>query len=477
MRTRLLTTMVGLVVLALVLVGAGTAVAAWTRSASTTERHVVGQTLALAAALEDGMTAPNRLRLEQGVRERIRQSMDLEQIGLAVVPRDGSPLVVLNELPRVVTYDDLRPLAEDAAGPDEAAHTSGVRGDVAWAAAVVPLRSTATGPPIVVVASRRYVDPLAGTYQWMLLGALVSIVVSVLVALRLSRSLAHPVIEVAAAAHKIADGHLDTRLDSDPAGSKSRRPDEVTELVVAVNTMAERLERSRGLERQFLLSVSHDLRTPMTSIRGYAEALVDGTISEPIQAGKVILAEAARLERLVRDLLELAHLDAQQFALNLHPVDIAASTAEVVEAFGPVAAEAGIQVTVETSATNPAGIADDVVVSMVDHDRWAQIVGNLVENGLRYAATTLTVEIQSTGPSIQVRIIDDGPGIAADDLPHVFERLYVAQHRPADRESGSGLGLAIVRELVEAMDGEVEAVAPPDGGTELVVRIPSVSEE
>ncbi len=476
MRTRLLTTMVGLVVLALVLVGAGTTVVASTRSASTTERHVVGQTLALAAALEDGMTVLNRPRLGQGVRERLRQSMDLEQIGLAVVPRDGSPLVVLNELPRVVTYDDLRPLAEDAAGPDEAAHTSGVRDAVAWAAAVVPLRSTATGPAIVVVASRRSVDPLAGTYQWMLLGALVSIVVSVLVALRLSRSLAHPVIEMAAAAHKIADGHLDTRLDSDPAGSKSRRPDEVSELVAAVNTMAEGLERSRGLERQFLLSVSHDLRTPMTSIRGYAEALVDGTISEPIQAGRVILAEAARLERLVRDLLELAHLDARQFALHLHPVDIAASTAEVVEAFGPAAAESGIQVTVKTSATNAAGIGDDVV-AMVDHDRWAQIVGNLIENGLRYAATTLTVEIQSTGPSIQVRIIDDGPGIAADDLPHVFERLYVAQHHPTGRESGSGLGLAIVRELVEAMDGEVEAVAPPDGGTEMLVRIPSVSEE
>jgi two-component system sensor histidine kinase BaeS len=78
---------------------------------------------------------------------------------------------------------------------------------------------------------------------------------------------------------------------------------------------------------------------------------------------------------------------------------------------------------------------------------------------------------------IQVRITDDGPGIPADDLPHVFERLYVAQHRPTGRESGSGLGLAIVRELVDAMDGEVEAVAPADGGTEMVVRIPSVSEE
>ncbi len=477
MRIRLLTTMVGKVVLALVLVGAGTAVVASTRSASTTERHVVGQTLAMAAAFEDGMSYLTHPRLSQGVRERLRHSMNLDEIGMAVVPRDGSPLFVLSNLPNVVTDDDLRPLAEEAAGPDEAVHTSGVRDAVAWAAAVVPLPADATGPAIVVVASRRSVDPLAGTYQWMLLGALVSIIVSVLVALRLSHSLARPVTEVAAAAHQIAAGRLDARVDPYPAGSPSRRPDEVSELVAAVNAMAEGLERSRGLERQFLLSVSHDLRTPMTSIRGYAEGLAEGTISEPIRAGKVILAEASRLERLVRDLLELARLDARQFALDLHPVDIAASTTEVVDAFGPAAAEAGIQVIVQTSATNPAGIANDVVVSMVDHDRWAQIVGNLVENGLRYAATTLTVEIQPTGPWIQVRITDDGLGIPADDLPHVFERLYVAQHRPTVRESGTGLGLAIVRELVQAMDGEVEAVAPPDGGTEMVVRVPSVSEE
>ncbi|MBT6371178.1 MAG: hypothetical protein HOJ86_00725, partial [Acidimicrobiaceae bacterium] len=102
MRIRLLTTMVGLVVLALVLVGAGTAVVASTRSASTTERHVVGQTLAMAAAFEDGMSYLTHPRLSQGVRERLRRSMNLDEIGMAVVPRDGSPLFVLSNLPNVV---------------------------------------------------------------------------------------------------------------------------------------------------------------------------------------------------------------------------------------------------------------------------------------------------------------------------------------------------------------------------------------
>jgi len=474
MRRRLLLTMVGLVILALMLVGVGTALVAWSRAASTTERHVADQTRAMAAAYENTTPYLSRSTLGPGRLERLRRALDLEEIGLVVVPRNGDPLYLLSPLPGLVTESDLRPLAEHPLGPYEAIHISGFREETAWAAAVIPLQPDATGPAVVVVATGRAVDPLAGTYGWMLLGALVSIIVSVLVALRLSRSLARPVAEVAMAAHHIADGRLDTRLTY----PSTRRADEVTELVEAVNAMAENLERSRGLERQFLLSVSHDLRTPMTSIRGYAEGLADGTITEPVRAGEVILAEASRLERLVHDLLELARLDARQFALDLHPVDIVASTTEVIDGFGPAAAEFGVEVNVETTAANPAGIADDLAfVAMVDHDRWSQVVGNLVENGLRYATTSMTVQIQSAGPWIEVRITDDGPGIATDDLPHVFERLYVAQHRPADQESGSGLGLAIVRELVEAMYGEVEAVAPPDGGTVVVVRIPSVSEE
>lgn len=468
MRRRLLSTMVGLVVLALVLVGAGTAVVASTRAASTTERHVADQTRAMAAAFEDAMPYLTRRTFSQARLERLRRSLDLEEIGLVLVPRDGGSLQFLSELPDVLTEADLRPLAEDPVGPDEAIHTSGVRGETAWAAAVIPLRPDATGPAIVVVATRRLVDPLAGTYGWMLFGALASIIVSVLVALRLSRSVARPVAEVAVAAHQIADGRLDTRLTR-PA---NRRPDEVTELVTAVNAMAEGLERSRGLERQFLLSVSHDLRTPMTSIRGYAEGLADGTIRNPVRAGEVILAEASRLERLVRDLLELARIDARQFTLDLHVIDLGTATSKVVDGFGPAAAEAGIELTApDPLTTTDAGLVGG---AMVDHDRWAQVVGNLLENGLRYAATTLDVTVEQVDRWIEARVADDGPGIAPADLPHVFERPYVAQHSPADRESGSGLGLAIVRELVEAMDGEVEAVAPPDGGTEMVVRLPSV---
>lgn len=462
--------MVGLVVLALILVGAGTAVVAGTRAASTTEQHVSDQTRAMAAAFEDATPFLARTALGPGRLDRLRRSLDLEEIGLVLVPRDGGALHVLSDLPAVVTDTDLRPLAEDPPGPHVAVHAAGFRDEVAWAAAVVPLAPDAIGPAIVVVATRRAVDPLAGAYAWMLLAALASIVVSVLVALRLSRSLARPVVDVAAAANRIAEGHLDTRLGPTSSGQsgRSRRPNEVDELIEAVDSMARGLERSRGLERQFLLSISHDLRTPMTSIRGYAEGLADGTVTDPRRAGEVVVAEAARLERLVQDLLDLARLDARQFALDLQATDVVAATVDVVHGFDPKADAAAIGLSVSSTGSPWA---------LVDLDRWAQMVGNLIDNGIRYATTTVDVTVGSDDRWVELRVADDGPGIDAADLPHVFKRLYVAQDRPKDRESGSGLGLAIVSELVTAMGGEVRAVSPPDGGTEMVVRLPSAGQE
>ncbi len=109
-----------------------------------------------------------------------------------------------------------------------------------------------------------------------------------------------------------------------------------------------------------------------------------------------------------------------------------------------------------------------------DPEQLEQVVRNLVENGLRYANSRLDVDLTETATGIQLRVVDDGPGIPADDLPHVFERLYASKRRPDVRESGSGLGLAIVRELVQAMGGSVWAESEPGGGASLVVQMPGV---
>src|SRR5207237_8343697 len=167
-------------------------------------------------------------------------------------------------------------------------------------------------------------------------------------------------------------------------GRNGHEDDELAALVRSINAMAESLERSKGLERQFLLSVSHDLRTPLTSIRGYAEALAERK-ARPGQAAAVILSESRRLERLVGDLLELAKLEARRFSLHVRDTDVVEVVADTAEGFRPAAEEAGVKLLVD--AGGPPG----ALVAAADPERLAQVVANLVANALKFAARTIRV--------------------------------------------------------------------------------------
>ena len=135
-----------------------------------------------------------------------------------------------------------------------------------------------------------------------------------------------------------------------------------------------------------------------------------------------------------------------------------------VDGFSPAALESRISLKVS--------IPDHRAMALLDVDRCSQVVANLVENGLCYARSRLHVQLTDDVGGIELRVHDDGPGVPADDLPHVFEWLYASKHRPDDRESGSGLGLVIVREIVHAMGGSVWAESAPGSGAALIVRIP-----
>ena len=456
MRRRLLVAFIGLVLCSLAITWTGIRLMSGIQANDLAQRQTAGQATAVAAAFNEGLSAvaqqvgrPERL-------DRIRRSLGLRRIGIVLVPEDaGIPIRILAPVPSAIDLDRLRSPAL-ASG----ATLSGVDEGSAWA--IAAMNPGQDAPLLVVLVSRQVTDPLGPAVDWVLAAGLVAIAVAVVAALRLSTVLARPLVEATDAALRSAGGDLDTRLPEPPAS----RTDEVADLARALNSMVEGLDRSRGLERQFLLSVSHDLRTPLTSIRGYAEAMADGTMHDPRRAGAIILSESQRLDRLVSDLLNLARLDARRFTLDLRPSDIAVVTTDVVDGFIPAALESGISL----GSSTP----DHRVTAIVDVDRWAQVIANLVENGLRYANSRLDVDLTETATGIQLRVVDDGPGIPADDLPHVFERLYASKRRPDVRESGSGLGLAIVRELVQAMGGSVWAESEPGGGASLVVQLPGV---
>ena len=330
---------------------------------------------------------------------------------------------------------------------------TGAHGSLAFGAA-----ASARGQDLEVVVLTRRIQPTRGVLgPWFFVMVALTLLVAVAVAADLGRRLTRPLRDAEAATGRIASGDLAARVPEDPADG-----DELVSLAHSINAMAEGLERSRGLERQFLLSVSHDLRTPLTSIRGFAEALSEGKAPDPAHAASIISAEARRLERLVGDLLELAKLDARRFTLDVRATDVGEVVTDTAEGFRPAADAAGVALRV--------GPATGDLTAAADPDRLAQVLANLVENALKYAGRAISVGATGDGRAVTLWVDDDGPGIPPEDLAHVFEPFWTSNRAPA-RQVGTGLGLAIVAELVAAMGGTVRAEPADGGGTRMVVGL------
>jgi two-component system, OmpR family, sensor kinase len=444
-RRRLIVTIVLSVVTALVLAGLGTLALSRLGARRYTEDELQRQVEVLADSLSEADGVFD-LRDRPRLLGALRSALSLEGAGLVALPPVGP---IEGVLPEGITLTD-----DDLAALRAGESVTGHERRLVYAAAVIQRGENRT----VIVVSDRTDIALGGTVVWFGLAALIVAAVGAIVATRLARTLTEPLRAAEDASRRIAAGDLAARVPDPPPGAH----DEVADLSRSVNAMAETLERARGLEQQFLLSVSHDLRTPLTSIQGYAEALADGTAPDPVRAGEVILGESARLTRLVRDLLELARLDSRTFTFDPVPVELDDLVEACAEGFAPEAAASGVRITVDAAA----------VVVRADADRLAQVVANLLENALKHTTSSVQVSVATDGFRARVSVDDDGPGIAAADLPHVFERLYVARHQPVRAEAGSGLGLAIVRELVVAMGGHVGAESSPAGGARLWVDLP-----
>ena len=283
-------------------------------------------------------------------------------------------------------------------------------------------------------------------------GALLAGVLSYVLARRLTRPLA----ELASATARLASGEqgVEVAVHGD---------DELAALADSFNAMSGELARAREEQRDFLESVSHELKTPLTSIRGYAEALDEGAVA-PADGARVIAAEARRLERLVQDLLDLARLGRSGFVVAQEPIDLAAVARRAVERHLPRGRELGIELSATGEPEAPA---------IGDSERMLQATSNLVENALRLTPSGGSVTVHAAGCLIAVR--DTGPGLEPDDLPHAFERFYLYDRYRSERAVGTGLGLAIVEQLLTRMGGSVEASAAQGGGTQFTLRLPDAA--
>lgn len=444
--------MVGLVAAALIVAGAGSLLVARVSSRHDAARQLLeqGETLSSAVA---------RVKLPRVVL-LVDRVLRLEG-GSVVEMQPGGQLT------------GTLPAGLDAAGVDTAAlaagtAVSGWQGNLAYAA--VPLSFTprvaahlAVGAHYVVVLTQP-IGPLGASWGYLLAVFVVILGLTAVVAAFLSRRVTRPVLEAADVAGRISRGELAARVET-------RRGDiaELTSLAESVNAMAAGLQGAREREGQLLLSVSHDLRTPLTSIRGYAEAIQDGVSDVPADAAGVIVVEAKRLERLVADLLDLAKLETQHLSLRIEPVDAGVLVGQVAAGFAPEAARRHVALEVTAAGTHRP-------VAAADPDRLAQILANLTENAIGYAAGRVVLaadQVEGSGAGeVRLTVTDDGPGIPPEALDRVFDRFYQVDHGAAVR-GGSGLGLAIVAELVQAMGGAVHAESPLTGagGTRMVVTL------
>ena len=383
---------------------------------------------------------------------RIRRTAGGSEIGFAVVTPSGEFRTESGLFDRIV-LDDER-LAE---GRSQFARSTSDE-LVVVTAAMVPVRS---GEASILVGIARDAPVVRVADQTL---AFVFIIVGIallsgLLARLLSSQLADRLKPLASTSRELADGDLSARVPD-------LRAPELNAVATAFNDMAGELEATQRRERDFILGVGHDLRTPLTTIGGYAEALETGEVDQADlgRIGAVLGTQSRQLGRLIEDLSTLARLEQPEFSLRMEHVDIAAHVQEIAQGFQRRAAEVGVGLTVTLS--------EESVVE-TDPDRLGQIVQNLIENALRFTPETgsVTVNVGELSEDVSIEVTDTGSGIAAEDPPYVFDRHFAGNQRQI-RNEGSGLGLSIVKGLVGQMGGQVTAESTLGQGTTIRVLLP-----
>lgn len=388
----------------------------------------------------------NRLAESLGVRLLIVQNSRFTYDSVS-----DQPALNLPEQPRPGSL----PVVRDAAGR-------------AWLFAARPLRGTPNA--LVVAAIPRPALRTFGTLSEDLLQpflrvGVISLLLSLLVAWLVARNIAEPLQRLARAASRFPDDEAAPLTESGPP--------EVRAVIRAFNNMAARVRAAQESQRAFVANVSHELKTPLTSIQGFAQALLDGTADDPAlihQAAEVIYSEAARMYRMVIGLLDLARMDAGTAVFHREPVDIAAVLRGVAEKFRPQAAAAAITLTCE--------LPENLLPVLGDGDRLAQVFTNLVDNAIRHTPPggRVTLRGRPEPDGLVLEVADTGEGIPAEALPHIFERFYrVDSARAASRGEGAGLGLAIVHDIVKAHGGTIKVRSKVGQGSVFTVRLPFVA--
>ena len=339
-------------------------------------------------------------------------------------------------------------------------------------------RFTASAPSYSVVLA---VPEQSLTASWLELApslsfaALVSLIVSVGVAILLSRSISRPVSEITRASEEMAKGNYDQHIEV-------RSRDEVGRLAEAFNYMARQVSISHRTLRDFLANVSHELRTPLTSVQGFSQAILDGTIRSPAEyseAAQIINDEAGRMRRMVEDLLLLSKIESGQLPMDRSTLDLRELLRACIKRTAPKAQQKEVTLTL---------VADQSALVSGDEGRLEEVFQNLLDNAVSHTPRggAITVQLEtSSAPAhgrgrdakhpeprdVLVKVHNTGSHIPPEDRPRVFERFYQVDKSRTRNGDGLGLGLAIAKEIVLAHGGDITVESDPATGTTFVVTL------
>jgi signal transduction histidine kinase len=334
---------------------------------------------------------------------------------------------------------------------------------LAAAVALMPARDPLGAAFLVVARPRASVTAAAASQLAPLLIASggAALLVAMLLVVLVGRTLTRPLTQLAAAAEDVAAGNYSRRVGI-------RGEDEIGKLGAAFDRMAEAVERARKVQRDFLANLSHELKTPLTSLIGFSQALVDGSLksdAERARAATIVHEESERVLRMSQELLDLARVEAGSISLHIVPVDLGGQLQQELEIVRQRADARDLRITLDVPANTPPVAADA--------ERLHQVLDNLLDNAVKYApaASTVTVAVSVAGSSVET-IVSNPAGAHKPDPERIFERFYRADPSRSAAAGGVGLGLAISRELAAAMNGRLWADIDAEGNLRMHLRLP-----